>query len=138
MRKTFLLFMIVGFCACSNNADEKAADNTPSESAADIEKRRTDSLAAAAATAEKEKGIELIAASDCLTCHQPDTKIVGPAYRDVANKYNADEQTKTQLAQKVIKGGAGVWGQVAMPPHPQISEADAKTMVGYILSLKQP
>jgi cytochrome c len=137
MKKTFLLFIIAGFCACSNNADEKSAENTSTESAAEIEKRRADSLATAAANAEKERGIELIGKSDCLTCHKLDEKLVGPPYREVANKYNADDQTKTQLAEKIIKGGAGVWGTVAMPPHPTISQDDAKAMVGYILSLKQ-
>jgi cytochrome c len=140
MKKAFFLSLIVVFCACSNEAGDKQSDAASAESNAELEKRREDSLAAAAvntAAAEKEKAMELIAQSDCLTCHKIDEKHIGPAYRDVANKYNKDDTTRNMLAQKIIKGGKGVWGEVMMSPHPQISEADAKTMVGYILSLKQ-
>lgn len=83
-----------------------------------------------------EKGLALIAASDCLTCHKVDEKIIGPTYRDVANKYENTEANVKMLAEKVIKGGAGVWGDVAMTPHPSVSQADAEQMVKYILLLK--
>ena len=138
MTKTFLLFIIVAFSACSNEAGDKSAEGATSESNAETEKRRQDSIANATVQAERERGIELIGQSDCLTCHKVDEKLVGPSYRDVANKYNNDDQTKTQLAEKIIKGGAGVWGNIPMTPHPQLSIEDAKTMTAYILSLKQP
>ena len=141
MKKTFLLSMIVVFCACSNETGTNNNDASATEANADIEKRREDSLAAAAANtaaADREKGIELIAQSDCLTCHKVDEKLVGPAYREVAKKYNLDDTTRNRLAQKIISGGAGVWGNIPMPPHPQITESDAKSMVNYILSLNQP
>ena len=83
-----------------------------------------------------EKGLALIAASDCLTCHKVDEKIIGPTYRDVANKYENTEANVKMLAEKVIKGGSGVWGDVAMTPHPNVSQADAEQMVKYILLLK--
>lgn len=83
-----------------------------------------------------EKGLALIAASDCLTCHKVDEKIIGPTYRDVANKYENTEVNVKMLAGKVIQGGAGVWGDVAMTPHPNVSQADAEQMVKYILLLK--
>ncbi len=83
-----------------------------------------------------EKGLALIAASDCLTCHKVDEKIIGPTYREVANKYENTEANVKMLAEKVIKGGAGVWGDVAMTPHPNVSQADAEQMVKYILLLK--
>ncbi|MEJ7768627.1 MAG: c-type cytochrome, partial [Chitinophagaceae bacterium] len=82
------------------------------------------------------KGLELIAKSDCLVCHKVDEKATGPAYRDVANKYTSDDQTISLLADKVIKGGSGVWGPVAMTPHPNITKEDATQMVKYILLLK--
>jgi cytochrome c len=141
MKKSFLISMIVVFCACSNQTSDGNNDAAATESNAEIEKRREDSLAAAAANtaaAEKEKGIELIAQSDCLTCHKVEEKFIGPSYKEVAAKYNNDDTTRNRLAQKIITGGSGVWGQVPMTPHPQITEADAKTMVGYIMSLKQP
>jgi cytochrome c len=78
----------------------------------------------------------LIAQSDCLTCHKVDEKAIGPAYRDVANKYSNDNQTVTMLADKIIKGGAGVWGQIPMTPHPNLSKQDAEQMVKYVLLLK--
>lgn len=83
------------------------------------------------------KGKNLIAKSDCLACHKDDAKLVGPAYVDVANKYEASDANITKLADKIIKGGAGVWGQIPMSPHPTLSQADAKEMVKYILSLKK-
>lgn len=83
-----------------------------------------------------EKGLTLIAASDCLTCHKVDEKIIGPTYREVANKYENTEANVKMLAEKVIKGGSGVWGDVAMTPHPNVSQADAEQMVKYILLLK--
>ena len=82
-------------------------------------------------------GLALISKSDCLTCHQVDEKVTGPSYRDVANKYAGLPDTiVTHLAGKVITGGSGVWGEIMMLPHPAISQADAETMVKYILLLK--
>jgi cytochrome c len=82
-------------------------------------------------------GLELIAKSDCLTCHKVDEKLTGPSYRDVANKYASQAPgIIPQLADKIVKGGTGVWGQVPMLPHPTISPADAEKMVKYILLLK--
>jgi cytochrome c len=82
------------------------------------------------------KGLALIASNDCLTCHKVDEKVTGPAYRDVANKYENTDANVKMLAQKVIKGGSGVWGNVAMTPHAAVSEADAEQMVKYILLLR--
>lgn len=86
--------------------------------------------------ADIEEGKNLISKSDCLACHQLKTKVVGPAYTAVAAKYPATGANIDKLAEKIIKGGAGAWGQMPMSPHPQIAEADAKKMVKYILSLK--
>ena len=84
-----------------------------------------------------QKGIKLIASSDCLACHQEKQKIVGPAYEEVAQKYAFNDKNVDYLAEKIIKGGSGVWGQVPMSPHPDIKEADAKEMARYILSLRK-
>lgn len=83
------------------------------------------------------KGLELIGKSDCLTCHKVGDKIIGPSYREVAEKYENTEENITMLAGKIIKGGQGVWGKVPMTPHPAISEDDAKAMVKYIMLLKK-
>jgi len=81
-----------------------------------------------------QKGLELISKSDCLTCHKIDEKLIGPAYREVANKYT--DKDVAMLAEKIIKGGSGVWGQIPMTPHPAVSQADAEQMVKYVLLLK--
>lgn len=91
----------------------------------------------AAVNLDEQKGKELIAKSDCLTCHKVDTKLVGPAYQDVAAKYTADAATVSMLADKVIKGGQGVWGQIPMTPHPLLQKPDVELMVKYVLSLKK-
>jgi cytochrome c len=81
-------------------------------------------------------GKALFQKSDCLTCHKMDVKLVGPAYYDVAKKYAPTDANYEMLASKVIAGGSGVWGQVAMAPHPALTHADAKKIVEYVLSLK--
>ena len=73
----------------------------------------------------------------CSACHAVDRKIVGPAYQDVAAKYRGDASAQAKLMQKVKTGGAGVWGQVPMPPNAQVSDADIKALVTWILSLKK-
>ena len=74
--------------------------------------------------------------SGCTACHAVDKKIVGPAYKDVAAKYKADKGAAAKLEEKVKKGGSGVWGPVPMPPNTQVSDADIKKLVGWVLSLK--
>ncbi|WP_242929335.1 c-type cytochrome [Pontibacter vulgaris] len=91
----------------------------------------------AAATGDFSKGSKLISMSDCLACHNEEKKIVGPAYIDVAKKYEFNDKNVDYLAGKIIKGGKGVWGEVPMTPHPNISEADAKDMARYVLSLNK-
>ncbi|MBS4070188.1 MAG: c-type cytochrome [Algoriphagus sp.] len=83
------------------------------------------------------KGLEKVKGSDCTSCHMVERKIVGPSYADVAAKYESTEENITMLAQKVIAGGVGVWGEVPMPAHPGLSEEDAKDMVRYVLLLKK-
>jgi cytochrome c len=82
-------------------------------------------------------GEDLLKKSGCTACHAIDKKIVGPAYVDVAAKYKGDAGSAAKLAEKVKKGGSGVWGPVPMPPNPTVSDADLKTMIAYILALKK-
>lgn len=79
---------------------------------------------------------ELAQKKNCLACHAVDAKRVGPAYKDVAAKYADNKDAVALLSAKVIKGGSGSWGVVPMPANPQVSEAEAKTLVQWILSLK--
>jgi len=108
-------------------------------------KKTEETAAAPAATASNDlssnpdytKGLALVAGSDCLTCHKTSEKNIGPAYKEVAAKYENTEENVTMLATKVIKGGSGVWGAVPMTPHPQISQEDAEAMIKYIFLLKK-
>ena len=84
-----------------------------------------------------DKGKTLISKSDCLACHKDDVKLLGPAYVDVAKKYEPTPKNIDYLVNKIIKGGAGVWGEIPMSPHPTLTPADAKEMVQYILSLNK-
>jgi len=77
----------------------------------------------------------LLKKHNCVACHQIDKKVVGPAYKDVAKKYKGKKDIAVKLAEKVKKGGQGVWGPVPMPPNAQVPDADIKKMVDYILSL---
>jgi cytochrome c len=72
--------------------------------------------------------------SDCKVCHQPNTKSVGPSFADVSNKYKADPGALDKLVKKVLEGGSGVWGEVAMAAHPALPVADAEVIVKYILN----
>ena len=83
------------------------------------------------------KGLEKVKDSGCTTCHQVERKVVGPSYAEVAARYKNTEDDVTMLAKKVIAGGAGVWGEVPMSPHPNLTEEDAKDMVRYILLLRK-
>lgn len=84
-----------------------------------------------------DKGLSLVAKSDCFTCHKLREQLVGPSYGAVAAKYESTEANINMLADKIVKGGQGVWGTVPMAPHPNISKEDAIQMVKYILLLKE-
>jgi cytochrome c len=79
---------------------------------------------------------DLAKAKNCMACHAVSTKLVGPAFKDVAAKYAGQKGAEDKLVQKVIKGGSGVWGPVPMPANPQVSEAEAHSLVKWILSQK--
>ena len=83
------------------------------------------------------KGLEKVKGSDCTGCHQVDRKLIGPSYADVAAKYENTEENVAMLTQKVIAGGVGVWGEIPMSAHPNLSEEDAKDMVRYVLLLRK-
>ncbi|MGY0194026.1 c-type cytochrome [Leptothrix sp. BB-4] len=79
---------------------------------------------------------ELAQKKACLACHAVDKKVVGPAFKDVAAKYAGQKDAVDKLAAKVLKGGSGVWGPVPMPANTAVSEAEAKTLVTWILTQK--
>lgn len=86
-----------------------------------------------------QKGLALVSkpAMNCLTCHKVDEVLTCPPYRDIANKYaDYPDTIVSHLAKRVISGGTGVWGQIWMTPHTDLSQEDAEAMVKYILLLK--
>ena len=78
----------------------------------------------------------LATAKNCMACHAVEKKLVGPSYKDVANKYAGQGDAVNKLAAKIVKGGSGVWGPVPMPANTQVNDADAKKLAAWILTLK--
>ncbi len=85
---------------------------------------------------EAQAGQALMLKSDCQSCHQVNTKSIGPSYSQVSAKYQNDPNAVSYLATKIIKGGGGTWGEVAMPAHSAMSNDDAKKIVQWVLSLE--
>ncbi len=92
-------------------------------------------LAAAFMTAPVLADQALAQKKNCLACHAVDKKVVGPAYKEVAKKY-AGQDVTAKLASKVMKGGSGTWGAIPMPANPQVTQAEAETLVKWVLSQK--
>ena len=80
--------------------------------------------------------MDLAKKNACMACHGVDKKIVGPAWKDIGKKYAGDPTAEAQLIAKVKKGSKDVWGPIPMPPNATVKDADIKTMVQYILTLK--
>jgi cytochrome c len=79
---------------------------------------------------------KLAQASGCTTCHAVDKKVIGPAFKDVAAKYKGNKAAEADLFKKVKGGSKGVWGDMPMPPNPQVKDEDIKTLVQWVLSQK--
>lgn len=80
--------------------------------------------------------LQLATAKNCMACHAVDKKLVGPSYKDVAAKYAGQTDAADKLEAKVLKGGSGVWGPVPMPANAQVTPAEAKKLVAWILTQK--
>lgn len=121
MKRTFLLFGLAVFTLTSfsnKESDKKYRKQTKIE-------------------VQTNNGEKLIAKSDCVGCHKLDKKLIGPSYIDIAKKYSNTDKNVAYLADKIIKGGSGVWGTMPMSAHSSIKKEDAKAMAKYILSLKK-
>lgn len=82
-------------------------------------------------------GEKLAHGSDCFSCHAINHKVVGPAFTQVADKFAGKPNAETTLVNAIRKGHVGTWGKVAMPAHPQLSDADTKKIVAWILAMKK-
>lgn len=78
--------------------------------------------------------LSIVQKNNCLSCHAVDSQVVGPAYREIAKKYHGDTTAPDKLFTKVRNGGAFVWGEVPMPPNPNISDADLHILIAWILA----
>lgn len=87
-----------------------------------------------AASAFSHAQADLAKEKSCMACHALTARIVGPAFKDVATKYRGQKDAEEQLVQKVIKGSAGAWGPVPMPPNPRVTEPEARSLVKWVLS----
>jgi cytochrome c len=134
MRNNLVLVLSTALflAACGNNSGQAKSAET---------KDTASSTATPAAAAAADKGLELIGSNDCTACHSvrkgqgPNT---GPAYEDVAAKYNpAADSTVNRIIKKIKDGGNGLWGSNLMTPHPAVKDEDIRTMVNYILSIKK-
>jgi cytochrome c len=81
------------------------------------------------------EGKRLVEGRDCQTCHHSINKLIGPSHTDVAKKYDFTKENVSMLAKRIIAGGSGVWGQMPMNAHPDLSQENAEKMAMYVLSL---
>ena len=128
----FIVTTAVIVMACGGGSTEAGKD-----AAATATTAATTSGNALSDNPDYQKGLALVAGSDCLTCHKTSEKNIGPAYKEVAAKYENTEENVKMLAGKIIKGGSGNWGAIPMTPHPQLKQEDVEQMVKYILLLKK-
>ena len=77
--------------------------------------------------------LSLASSKNCLACHAVDKKIVGPSYKDVKDKYAKDDKAVSKLAEKIIKGGKGVWGEIPMPANPQVNKEESEKLAKWVL-----
>jgi cytochrome c len=137
LRVNFALLALAGLtfaCGGGEKSAETSAEATASAEAAPVEVSLEDKYKDDPVYI---KGLEKVKGSDCTGCHQVERKLIGPSYADVAAKYPNTEENVAMLAQKVIAGGVGVWGEIPMSAHVGLSEEDAKDMVRYILLLRK-
>jgi cytochrome c len=124
MKKIFLAGCLGILILSCSKKENTSVDTTSSEAVTVSEPAKTNL-----------SGDQIIQTLDCTGCHTANERMIGPSYKEIADKYS-DKDIET-LASKIIEGGSGVWGSVPMQPHPQVSKEDAKKMVEYILSQKK-
>lgn len=132
---SFLAFMV----SCSSGGEQQPTDPDMDPTVAQddsVYKEDSGDTSEETASADNslEAGLALIEGSDCRTCHQNDTRVIGPSYKEVAEKYS--EEDIDVLVSHIIDGSVGIWGEIPMTPHLDLSEEDARLMVKYILSLE--
>lgn len=121
------------FTACQSN---KSTENVSTDLSS-IEIKPQLSVEVANETSTHKSNAELLMEkSYCYTCHSVDTKLIGPSFNEISTKYGSHKDNIEKLVDKIINGGSGVWGDVPMQAHSQLSKEDATEMVNFILSIK--
>lgn len=126
----FSLSVIIGLAACGGGDTADTTETSGTAPKSMIEQ----------SAANSPEGIalkSLMAQSDCAACHQIDAASIGPSYVDVANKYPNNDETIQYLADKILNGGSGVWGNVPMAAHPNMKHDEAETLAKDIMALKK-
>jgi len=128
MTKIFTtIVLIVALAACGGNGTpEEAADLVDTTAANDITLHP-----------DYDPGLALVVDNDCYDCHKVEEEMVGPSYQKIAQKYAGQEDAIDILANRIMTGGSGVWGDTAMTPHPTVTKEDAVRIVKYIMLLKE-
>lgn len=119
------IVLVSGLAACSTKKEGAGEEHMAND--ADNSKP--------AAVDQVARGEALVKSNDCNTCHHKTNTVIGPAHLKVAEKYEFTEANVKLLAEKIMKGGSGVWGPVPMAAHVDLSESDAEAMARYVLSL---
>jgi cytochrome c len=120
-----LTFLAVG---CGSKTESKNEEEYVANSA-------TEESKPAAAADPVAIGEALVKQNDCNTCHHRTNTLIGPSHTAVAQKYDFNQENVKLLAEKIMKGGSGVWGQIPMAAHVGLSQEDAESMARYVLSL---
>jgi len=129
MKYSIIISALFFFAACKGSTGKTAASDTSTATSNIINTGGTN-----IDSAENISGNNLIAANDCLTCHKINETSFGPSYKQIANKYEMNEGNIDNLADRIIRGGKGLWGQNEMTPHRNVTQAQARSMAKYILS----
>ncbi|MEO8711298.1 MAG: c-type cytochrome [Parafilimonas sp.] len=137
MKKYFFPVAMLAIIAACNNS---TSSNENSDTTASAPEAKSEDIST---NPDYQKGLTLVATNDCLTCHKVDEKLIGPSYKEVAQKYAGSDTALNYLSHRIIHGvGANDkhdWAEqtnnAIMTPHPAVSEADADQMVKYILLL---
>ncbi|MET4142407.1 c-type cytochrome [Pedobacter sp. UYP1] len=132
MKKTLLILGCISLAIASCGNPGSTTEGSTTAASTD-----TETTVKAQTPSEMLPGEKLIATADCIGCHNKTQKVIGPAYVDIAAKYPSSEENINKLADVVIAGSKGTWGDLPMTPHPNLSKDDAKQMVTWILSLKK-
>jgi cytochrome c len=79
------------------------------------------------------RGLAVIRTSNCFSCHNFNSKAMGPSFFEIAKKYALTKANTDSLVKRISAGSTGIWGKEKMPSHPELSVADIKNTVLWIL-----